>query len=277
MFSLLVLVCIICILPAVWVLLTGFKDSQEIYSSMSFFPQDLTLGLAKERFLEAFSAMDFWRTSLNTLIQSVGDVLFSLITCGLGGYVLSRLKPSGTKLVFMLIAWTMMMPSQIRTVPLFISWLDFPFVAELPGEVSLMNTYWPMWLTAAANSFNVMLFKSHFDSISLSYIEAAKLDGCGNTRIFFNIMLPMSTPILIYVTIMTIKGSWSNFFTGYLVLTEVSKQTLPVRIFMLSTDQSVKMNTYMLCLILSSLPTLLLYMLFQKYITGGVNVGGIKG
>lgn len=277
MFAILVIVCIICVLPAIWVLLTGFKDSHDIYSGMGFFPKNLTFELAKSRLLSAIAAMDFWKSSLNTLIQSVGDVVFSLIVCGLGGYVLSRLKPAGTKLIFMLVVWTMMMPSQIRTVPLFISWLDFPFVAKVPGEVSLMNTYLPMWLTAAANSFNVMLFKNHFDSISVSYIEAAKLDGSGNGRIFFDIMLPMSGPILIYVTIMTMKNSWSDFFTGYLVLTDVDKQTLPVRIFLLNKDTTVKMNTYMLSLILSSMPTLLLYMLFQKHITGGVNVGGVKG
>lgn len=277
MFGVLVLTCAICVIPTIWVLFTGFKDTQEIYSSMSFFPENLTWSGAKESFLMAIKVMDFGRMSLNTLILSIGAVLFSLVFTGLGGYVLSRLKPTGTKLIFALMVWTMMMPEQIRTVPLFISWLDFPFVAKIPGEVSLMNTYWPMWLGYAASTFNIILFKNHFDSIPMSYVEAARLDGCGNSRIFFNIMIPLSVPIIIYVSIMVMKESWSSFFTSYLVLSDKRMQTLPVRIYTLSTDSTVKMNTYMLCLILSSLPMFIMFIFFQKHIIGGVNVGGVKG
>ena len=111
----------------------------------------------------------------------------------------------------------------------------------------------------------------------MSYVEAARLDGCGNSRIFFNIMIPLSVPIIIYVSIMVMKEAWSSFFTGYLVLSDKHMQTLPVRIYTLSTDSTVKMNTYMLCLILSSLPMFIIFIFFQKHIIGGVNVGGVKG
>lgn len=277
MFGILIFVCALCVIPAIWVLLTGFKDTQEIYSSMSFFPKNLTWNSAKESLSTAIKVMDFWQMSWNTLVESIGEVLFSLVFTGLAGYVLSRLKPTGTKVIFALMVWTMMMPAQIRTVPLFISWLDFPFVAEIPGEVSLMNTYWPMWLSAAANTFNIILFKNHFDSIPMALVEAAKLDGCGNSRIFFNIMVPLSMPIIIYISIMVMKEAWSSFFTGFLVLSDKHMQTLPVRIYTLSTDLTVKMNTYMLCLILSSLPMFIMFIFFQKHIIGGVNIGGVKG
>ena len=273
----LVFVCLIAILPSIWVLLTGFKDSQEIYQSMSFFPKKLSFEIVFTRIGEALSVMKFGQTSLNTLIVSIGDVVFSIVIGGLGGYVLSRLKPTGSKLFFVLVVWTMMIPAQIRTVPLFISWLDFPFVAKLPGEVSLMNTYWPLWLESASSTFNIILFKNYFDSVSISLVEAAKIDGCGNGRIFFKIMMPLSKPIVMYVAIMAMKNAWSAFFTGYLVLQDAAIQTLPVRIYTLNSDISIKMNTYMLCLILSSVPMFILFMLFQKQIVGGINVGGVKG
>ena len=276
-FSVLVFVCLIAILPSIWVLLTGFKDSQEIYQSMSFFPKKLSFEIVFTRIGEALSVMKFGQTSLNTLIVSIGDVVFSIVIGGLGGYVLSRLNPTGSKLFFVLVVWTMMIPAQIRTVPLFISWLDFPFVAKLPGEVSLMNTYWPLWLESASSTFNIILFKNYFDSVSISLVEAAKIDGCGNGRIFFKIMMPLSKPIVMYVAIMAMKNAWSAFFTGYLVLQDAAIQTLPVRIYTLNSDISIKMNTYMLCLILSSVPMFILFMLFQKQIVGGINVGGVKG
>lgn len=276
-FAILVIVCAICVIPSFWTLMTGFKTSQEMYTSTSFFPAQFTPELVKESLKTAWEAMDATRSSLNTLYISILATIFTLIIDGLGGYVLSRLKPTGTKLVFTLIVWTMMMPGQIRTVPLFISYMSFPFIADFPWEVSLMNTYWPMILSSASGAFTVMLFKNNFDAIPISYVEAARLDGCGNARIFFNIMVPLSIPIIMYVAIGTMRGPWGDFFNPYLILTDVSKFTLPVKIYSILPDPTVKMNTYMLCLFMSSIPGLLIFALFQKYIVGGINVGGVKG
>ena len=276
-FTVLCIISLICIIPAFWTLMTGFKTSQEIYSSAKFFPEHFTLGKALNSLKVSWKAMDASRASLNTLLVCIGSTLVTLVVDGLGGYVLSRLKPTGTKLVFALIVWTMMMPSQIRIVPLYMSYISFPFVAKLPGEVNLINTYWPMILGAASGAFTVMLFKNNFDTISITYVEAARIDGCGNVRIFFNIMVPLSVPIIMYVAIGSMRGPWSDFFTPYLVLNDRTRYTLPVVMFLLKTNSEVKMNTYMLCLIMSSVPGLLIFAFFQKYIVGGINVGGVKG
>lgn len=277
MFLFLVIVCIFSVLPAFWTLMTGFKDTQEMYTSTSFFPKNLSFEGMGKSIVTAWKAMDGTRASLNTILISIGATLFTLVVDGLGGYVLSRLKPTGTKLIFTLIVWTMMMPGQIRTVPLFISYMSFPFVAKIPGEVNLMNTYWPMILGAASGAFTVMLFKNNFDGISISYVEAARIDGCGNLRIFSNIMIPLSVPVIMYVAIGSMRGPWGNFFTPYLILTDRKMYTLPVKIYMMQGDGNVKMNTYMLALVISSVPGFLIFMLFQKYIVGGVNIGGVKG
>ena len=276
-FAILVVISICAILPTLWVVLTGFKSVQEIYSGFNFWPEEFSFASAKENIATALSVMKFGRTALNTVIVAGGSVVATLFSCGLGGFVISRLKPKGAKLIFMLVVWTMMLPAQIRTVPLFISYLDFPFVAHLPGEISLINTYWPIWLAAAAGCFNVILFKNHFDSISTSIVEAAKIDGCTNLRVFLNIMVPLSKPIILYVTIMTIKGAWGNFFTGYLIWNDENIRTLPVQLYMLKSSPDVKLNTYMLSLILSTVPLFILFAVFNKQIVTGVNIGGVKG
>ncbi len=276
-FAIMIVVCLVAILPTIWVILTAFKDTQEIYQGMSFFPKNFTLEIAGTRLTEAWEALSLQTVFVNTLILSVGNIVFTLVISGLGGYVISKLKPTGTKLIFTLIVWTMMMPSQMRVVPLFMSYLNFPFIADFPWEVSLLNTYWPMWLGAAANSFNVILFKNYFDSIPVSYIEAAKLDGCGDFRTFFKIMLPLSMPIVIYISIMSMSSGWTEFFTPYLVLSDKELRTLPVTIYTLKSDSTVKMNTYMMALIFASVPPFIIFALFQKHIMGGVNIGGVKG
>lgn len=275
--AILAVICVICIVPTLWTLFTGFKTSQEMYSSASLLPKDLSWNTIKEGLVTAWEAMDATQASINTLLVSVLSTVFCIVVDGLGGYVLSRLKPRGIKLVFVLVIWTMMMPGQIRTVPLYISYINWPFVAKTSWQLNLLDTYWPMILSAAAGAFNVVLFKNSFDAISISLVEAAKLDGCGNMRIFFNIMVPLSVPVIMYVAIGAMRVPWSNFFSPYLILKTKSKFTLPVVIYLLKGDRTVKMNTQLLCLVLSSIPGLLIFVAFQKYIVGGINVGGVKG
>lgn len=273
----LILLSVISLIPALWTLATGFKTTQEIYQSASFLPQNLSWATIKANVADAWYYMNGTKTALNTLFISVTGTVVTIVVDGLAGYVLSRLKPRGSKIVFMLIVWTMMLPSQLRTVPLYISYINWPLVANTGWQVNLLNTYWPLILGSATGAFTIILFKNSFDAVSESLIDAATLDGCGYMRIFFNIMLPLSVPIIIFVAIGAMRGPWSDFFTPYLILQDSTKWTMPVAIYNMAGNASVKMNNYMLALILSSIPGLLIFALFQKYIIGGVNIGGIKG
>ena len=170
------------------------------------------------RISESWTALQLGDAIINTIVMSLGSLVFRIVVCGFGGYVLSKLKPTGSKLLFALIVWTMMMPGQIRMVPNYISWLHFPFASDNGMGVNLLDTYWPMWLGAGADTFAVLLFKNAFDALSNSYVEAAKIDGCSNYGVFFKIMLPLATPVLIYESIGVLSAAWSDFFTPLLVL-----------------------------------------------------------
>jgi len=111
----------------------------------------------------------------------------------------------------------------------------------------------------------------------MALVEAARLDGCGNIKIFSKIMVPLSVPIIAFVAITCINGAWSEFFWPYLVLSDVKLQTLPVRIFLLKSKVQIKMNTYMMALTFACIPPLILFAIFQKKIMGGINVGAVKG
>jgi len=269
MFAILVLLSLICIIPVFWILMSCFKSTQEIFSATpSFFPREWnTDGLA-----EAWEKLQLWPNILSTVVLSVGNLLISLVVCGLGGYVLSRLRPVGHKLIFTLVIWTMMMPAQVRIVPLYMSFIDFPI-----GGFSLVDSYVPLWLITAANCFNIMLFKNHFDTISISLVEASKLDGCGDIRTFFHVIVPLSVPIIMFVGISCVNISWSEFFWSMLVLDDANLQTIPVRIFKLSADTSITMKIYMVALLFACIPPFIIFLIFQRQIVGGINVGGVKG
>lgn len=132
-----------------------------------------------------------------------------------------------------------------------------------------------MWLGAAANAFNIILFKNAFDGLSQSYVEAAKLDGCGNFGIFFRIMFPLSMPVIIYVAIGTLSSAWSDFFEPLLYLDK--NVVTPLKIYRMQSDNAIQMNVKFMGLVFASLPPFLIFVIFQKHILGGINIGGVKG
>ena len=140
-FAILVITALISVIPAVWTVLTAFKDTQEIYSSFSFFPKDMSWNRFVTRIKDSIAFLQLGGSFVNTIVLSIGNWFVSIVVCGFGGYVLSKLKPAGTKLIFMLVVWTMMMPSQIRMVPNYISWLHFPFAYDFGIGVNLLDTY----------------------------------------------------------------------------------------------------------------------------------------
>lgn len=274
-FAILLIVSIIALVPAIWTIFTSFKDTQEIYNSMSFFPKDMSWEKAWQRISESWTQLQLGTSIINTVLLSLGNLVVRIVVCGFGGYVLSKMKPKGTKLIFSLVVWTMMMPGQIRMVPNYISYLHFPFAFDFGVGINLLDTFWPMWLSAGSDTFAVLLFKNAFDGLSNSYVEAAKLDGCNNYGIFFKIMMPLAMPIVIYQSIEVLSGAWSDFFNPMLILDKNS--VVPLEIYRMKSDPSVRMNTYFMALVFASIPPFLIFAIFQKHIIGGVNVGGVKG
>ena len=281
MFAMLILVCITTFFPAIWMVLTAFKTPQEMYSSAKLFPSNFSFSYAVNHIQNAWDTLNLGRSMINTLTVSLGNVLVNIFICGLAGFVLSKKKVSGTKIVFVLVVWTMMMPGIIRTVPTYMSYLSFPFIIDdkinSVTNVNILDTYIPIWMGTAANSFNIVLFKNSFDAISDSIIEAAALDGCSNFKTFLKVMLPMALPVVAFVSIGALSVAWADYFTPYIVLKDAAKMTTPARIFMLKGEKNVTVNVYMMGLIFASIPSFIIFCIFQKYIIGGISIGGVKG
>lgn len=272
------IVCAICsVVPALWAISMAFKESTEIISSTSFFPENISWEIVKSRVVDSWVQLKLGETIINTIFRSLGELVMSLVVCGFSGYVLSKLKPTGSKLLFTLVVWTMMMPAQIRTVPNYISYLSFPFATQYTEGlgVNILNTYVPFWLGAGADCYAVLLFKNNFDALSTSYVEAAKIDGCTNYGVFFKIMIPLSMPIVIYQSINVLGGAWSDYLNPYIILDD--NFTMPLKLFLMSRDTQVEYNTYFMGLIFGSIPPFLIFSLFQRRIMGGITVGGVKG
>lgn len=263
-----VLFSLIFIVPIVWMLLSAFKDTQEFLQvPPTLLPRQIDLG----KLGLVWAKGGLGTSYLSTLIMVAGEVGVTLVCCGLAGYVLSRLKPRGSVAVLAVVLWSMMMPTNLSMVPLFMS-----FAKEIPilGR-NMMDSYLPMWMMAGSNAFNTLLFKSFFDGIPKAYLEAARIDGCSEIGIFSKIIMPLSKPAFIAVSIFVVTYGWGAFLWPYLLIKEQSMQPLGVRVFTLQRD--LPMDEYLMMLIFVVVPPILFFIAFQKYIMEGVSLGGVKG
>ncbi len=268
MFGILVLWCLFCIIPIVWILLSGFKDVKEMYAiPPTFFPEKIDLS----KLAEVWNKMKFYKYYLNTFIMAAGSVVSVLLVCGLAGYSLSRLRPKGYKVILTILFWVMLMPGTMRTVPLYKTFIDFPLF-----HINMSNSYVPIWLMAASSIFDIILFKNFFDGIPLELVEAAKIDGASNMNIFFKIILPLSVPIFVTVAIFTFNGAMGQYFWPYLLIDKKDMTVLGVQLFNMQSS-SYTMDYQMLALLFSILPQALIFIIFQKKIIGGQTAGAVKG
>ena len=266
----LILAVLLCFVPPLWCMTSALKDSREFFSvpatiiPRSFHP---------EKLWETWEMLNFGQAYLNTIVVLCGSLIMSLVCNGMMGYVLSRLRPRGYKLVLSLVLWTLMLPQSVSQVPLFKNFLSLPILG-----INITESYLPMWLLAGANAFYVLIFKSFFDSIPQSLIEAARLDGCTNLGIFFRVMLPLSKPVLMVIAIFTINASWSDFFWPYLVLGSRSElYTVMVKIFYMAGSSGYSEDIQVVALIFTIIPPTILFLFFQRYIMSGFTLSGIKG
>lgn len=265
-----ILAVLLCFLPPLWCMTSALKDSREFFSvpatliPRSFHP---------EKLWETWEMLNFGQAYLNTIFVLCGSLIMSLVCNGMMGYVLSRLRPRGYKLVLSLVLWTLMLPQSVSQVPLFKNFLSLPILG-----INITESYLPMWLLAGANAFYVLIFKSFFDGIPQSLIEAARLDGCTNLGIFFRVMLPLSKPVLMVIAIFTINASWSDFFWPYLVLGSRSElYTVMVKIFYMAGSSGYSEDIQVVALIFTIIPPTILFLFFQRYIMSGFTLSGIKG
>lgn len=253
----------VALVPALWILLAGFKDVGELYSkNTQFFPQYIRLG----KLVEAWNALKFYKLYINTFILAGGAVVVEIISAGLAGYVLSRLRPKGSGIVYTIVTIIMVWPATMSTVPIYM----------LIKNMGLLNSYLPIWMMHLGNAFNIMLFKNSFDGISKSLVDAAKIDGATDIGIFLKIIVPLSVPVIMTVAIFTFNGECGNFFWPYLLVQNDSLRTMGIHLYKIKSS-TLQLDYQMLSIVFAILPQFVVFVFFNKYIMGGINIGGVKG
>ncbi|MCI2178688.1 MAG: carbohydrate ABC transporter permease [Ancrocorticia sp.] len=255
---------ILTLLPFVWMVLGSVKTQAELMQRpITWWPQHPTL----QNFVEWFTELDFPRYLTNSVVVSVVVVLGNLVFCSMMGYALAKMEFPGKKLIFGIVMVMLMVPAVVTMIPLFV----------LVANMGMVNTYWGLILPSLATPFGVFLMRQFMQSIPESLIEAARVDGASELRIFAQILMPMSGPPLATLGVFTFLGSWNSFLWPLVVAQDSHMYTLPVALSLFSVGKlGPEYGTVMAGAVLIIAPVLVLFAFLQKYFVQGMATAGLK-
>lgn len=260
----LVLAVVVTLMPFLWMLLGSFKTQGEILRNPSgFVPQDPTLG----NYSTWFTELEIGKFFTNSLIVAGFTVLGNLLFCSMVGYALAKMEFPGKRFLFVLVMITLMVPGVVTFVPLFV----------MVSRLGLVDTYAALVLPFVATPLGVFLMRQFMMGIPASLIEAARIDGAGEIRIFSRVVLPLCGPPLATLSILTFLGSWNNFLWPLVAAQSEHRYTLPVALSLFSTGQSA--TDYGLLLagsVLVITPIVALFVGLQRFFVQSVAATGIK-
>ncbi|GAB3800686.1 carbohydrate ABC transporter permease [Micromonospora zhanjiangensis] len=250
--------------PIVWMLLSSLKPEGEILRvPQTWWPEHPTLA----NFRHLFARLDFSTYAVNSVLVAVVVTVGNLLICSALGYALAKLRFAGSRLLLGTVLGTLMVPGMVTFVPLFV----------LVSNLGLVNTYAGLILPFLAQAFGVFLMRQFILSIPDELLEAARVDGAGEFRIFWRIVLPLCRPALATLGILTFLGSWNNFLWPVVAATTEDKYTLPVALALFSVGQNrVEYGLLLAGSVVVVLPVVLVFVALQRLFTRGIAMTGIK-
>ena len=220
-----------------------------------------------KNYADAWNIVPFGRYFLNSIFISLCITIGQLVTCSLGGYAFSRLEFPGRDAVFLLYLATLMIPAPVLTVPVYL----------LLREFRLLNSYQGVILSGLFSAYGTFLLRQFFLTIPKDLEDAARIDGAGRFNLYARIILPLSGPALAALATFVFIGSWNDYFWPSIVLTDPDMLTLPVGLAHFNDIYVFEYGRLMAGSLISIAPAMLMYMLFQRFITRGVVMTGLKG
>jgi multiple sugar transport system permease protein len=261
--------------PFFWSVSTSLKTLPESAQGFDLIPNHPSL----DAYREVLFSFNFAQYALNSAIVSVSVTLINLFLCSLGGYAFARLRFPGREVLFMVVLATLMIPDQLRFVPVFQILSDFPHTAWNlgfpPVHYNLIGTYQGYILIQAVLATNLFLMRQYFLTIPKDFEEAAKLDGAGYFKTYWRVMLPLAAPALAAVTILTFQGMWNDFFWQLVIMQD--RPTITVGLSNFIGQYKTLWPQLMAASVIAIIPITLLFLVFQRYFIAGVTAAGVKG
>ncbi len=252
------------IIPFLWMIISSVKPEHEVRAAPpTWWPHTFTT----DNYHALFTKLDFPTYFVNSVLVAVAVTVGNVLFGAMLGYALAKLQFAGKRALFGLVLTTLMIPGVVTFVPLFILVTNIGLVDTLPG----------MFLPFMAAPFGVFLMRQYISGLPDELIQAARVDGAGELRIFFRVIMPLCGPALATLGILTFLGSWNNFLWPLVVAQTEDKYTLPVALALYSIGQNATEYGLLLAgAVVVVIPVVVIFLALQRHIMQGIAMTGIK-
>jgi ABC-type glycerol-3-phosphate transport system permease component len=250
------------VLPFVWMALTSLKTLPEV-GLADWLPRVPRWG----NYSEVFEVVPFRRFYFNSVLVAAWVTLLQVLTSAMAAFSFARLNWPGRDKVFMLYLSTMMLPGLVTMIPNYQIMINLRLVDTLAGLI----------IPASFSAFGTFLLRQFLLTIPRSIDEAAEIDGAGPWRLFWDIILPLARPGLITLTIFTFIGNYQSFFWPLVMLRRVENYTLPVGLLYFDSSRGQTTHLLMAAVTMSVVPLIIVFVVLQKYLVKGIQLGSVKG
>ncbi len=254
---------VLALTPLVWMISASLMRPGEASGfPPPFLPSRPTLG----NYVDLFTRLSLGRAAANSLLIAVMATLGVLLLNSMAGYAFAKLRFPGRDRVFALLLAALVIPAPVAMLPLFL----------MLRSAGLVNTYVGAAMPALAGIIGIFLIRQFARSIPDDLLDSARLEGAGEFRIYWTIVLPLLRPVLATLGVVTFLATWNDFVWPLVILTDESRYTLPVALAGLIGEHSGDLELMMAGSVLTVLPVLLLFLLLQRYYIEGITLGGVK-
>ena len=258
------IIAVVMVIPFVWMLSTSFKEMGQV---LIFPPEWIPKPFILTNYGEAWEMAKFNIYFRNSAIVTVFTTVGQLVTCSLAAYAFARLEFKGRDVIFLIYLATMMVPTQVTLIPLYLLMKEFGWI----------NTYAALIIPSIFSAYGTFLLRQFFLSIPKSLDESAVIDGCGYLRIYLQIILPLAKAALATLAVFCFMWQWNNLLWPLVVANTDDIRPLTVGLQLFKGQYSVAWNLLMAGSVISVIPILVLYVFLQKYFVEGIAMTGIKG
>ncbi|MDO8548984.1 MAG: carbohydrate ABC transporter permease [Ignavibacteria bacterium] len=263
LYTFLIITSLITLVPFIWMLAASFMpDGDASVFPPTFIPDPFTL----IQYQVLFERLNVARNFFNSLFLSITVTFISLFFNSMAGYAFAKYKFKGKNQLFNLLLSSMIIPSQVTMLPLFL----------MLKSIGLINTYMAIIIPGLANIFGIFLIRQYVMSIPDSLLEAAKMDGATDFQIYRRVIIPLATPILVTLAIFTFLGTWNDFLWPLIALTDNSMYTLPVSLANLMGEHTKDPELMMAGSVITIIPVIIVFLVLQKYYVRGIMMGSVK-
>lgn len=259
-----ILLAVIALIPFLWMISTSFKSRGALMSiPIEWIPENPTW----DAYIKVFSKFPFAKTIANSLFISVSYTAITLLSAAMAAFAFAKLRFTGSRVIFGGYLATMMIPTQVTMIPLFV----------IMTKLGLKDTYASVIMPSIFRPFAIFLLVQQMRTIPEDLLAAARIDGAGVFQVFRKIALPLCIPSLATLSITTFMESWNDYLWPLLMLGDKNKMTLPIALSTLNGQYATEYNVLMAGSLISMVPIIVIYMIAQKQFKSGMMAGGIKG